>query len=103
MTQKELERGNELLQEIKSLQNVEWLLERSISNHNENKRKRGYRRTLRFLNYKRGEQEKEKAAIFLFNGLDIRGIEIPADEDICGTLLLFVTTKLREREAELLL
>lgn len=104
MTRDDLERANELLEEISRLKRTIEHLDSSIKRYDSNPKTRGKNRKLRFVNFFRSfkaEQEGQKsAAVFLFEEGYIGGIEISADCDLIVIINEYIKKKLSEKEAE---
>lgn len=96
----ELERANEIRDQIRNLDTVVLCLKHSIEKHERNSREPRYKRLFRFVNCKTSETEEEKARIFLFNGLSMHGIEIPVDQEICENVLQIFQDRLEEKRKE---
>ena len=96
----ELEKANELRDQIRELDRVIACLQQSIENHKNNNKMRGYKRLFRFVNCKLSEHEETKARIFLFNGLSNHGVDIPVDQEICEKVLEIFQNRLEEKQKE---
>ena len=96
----ELERANEIRDEIRELDTLVRCLKHSIEKHEINSREPRYKRIFRFLNCKTRENGEEKARIFLFSGLTMHGVEIPVDQEICGKVLELFQHRLEEKYKE---
>lgn len=96
----ELERANEIREQIRELDTVVRCLKTSIEKHESRSREPRYKRIFRFVNCKMSASEEEKAKIFLFNGLGIHGVEIPVDQEICEKVLSIFQDKLAEKHKE---
>ena len=96
----ELERANEIREQIRNLDSVVRCLKFSIEKHECHSREPRYKRIFRFVNCKTSASEEEKARIFLFSGLSIHGVEIPVDQEICEKVLQIFQDRLEEKHKE---
>ena len=96
----ELEKANEIRDQIQGLDTLVRCLQHSIEKHEINSRVPRYKRIFRFLNCKTRENDEEKARIFLFSGLTIHGVEIPVDQEICEKVLEIFQHRLEEKRKE---
>ena len=96
----ELEKANEIREQIRELNSLVSCLETSIRNHENNSKLRGYKRLFRFVNCKLSEQGETKARIFLFNGLSFHGVEIPVDQEVCEKVCEIFKSRLEEKMNE---
>ena len=96
MTIAELELANMLKEQMHQLENLVECLQKSVENHEKNTKDQRYKRFFRFTNYKRRFEDTERAGIFLFSGLSMHGIEIPADQEVCEAVLKVFKEKLEE-------
>ena len=96
----ELERANEVRNQICELDTVVRCLKHSIEKHEINSREPRYKRLFRFVNSKLRENDETKARIFLFNGLSMHGVEIPVDQEICVKVLSIFQDRLEEKHKE---
>ena len=96
----ELEKANEIRDQIRELDTLVRCLKYSIEKHETNSRTPRYKRIFRFINCKASENSEEKARIFLFNGLSMHGVEIPVDQEICENVLEIFKRRLEEKHKE---
>lgn len=100
MTEKMLEKGNKLLEEIKKLNDTVYTLESTINYiPKPSQPKKSWK--LRFTNRKQdGIGEPEHAGIFLFNGISVHGIDVPIDEDVVMSIKEILKKKVESKQLE---
>lgn len=104
MTYEQLQKANELQNEIDKLRYVADRLECSIRNYESNLEKRQRKPILRFLNLfksRQAEREgKKEAAVFIFAEDSNYGTDIPADCDLIIVINEYIQKKLSEKRSE---
>ena len=106
MTREELNRANDLFDEISKLKTTIRVLDHTIEfekNGGREKAKRSMDKFLSFLrfnNFKDGINEPEKAHIILFHGVSIHGNELPVDLEMIEEIYRLIQKRLDEKERE---
>ena len=99
MTVEQLQKANEIQNEIEMLNKVFMMLDSTITY--EEKSDRPFVRFIRFINDKLGWNEECKAHVILFQNSEIRGHDIPVDLDFCKCLRSYFQDRLNEKKREL--
>lgn len=99
MTDEMLRRGEELRDEIAMLKNAVITLNAQLRHpYRESKPKKKWK--IRFTNAQKKCGEPKRAAIYLFNGIDIHGLDIPVEEGLVETIRDYFQKCLMRAQAE---